>query len=77
MITLTPAYGRDYTSQAKVRRDLAAGKDFIYNAPTPGDRWDGKPCNVSSLRDANVPAVQVRYHRLRRTMVVQLGDLTR
>ena len=74
MIILTPAYGRDYNSQAKVRADLAAGKDFIYNAPV-GDPWDGKPCNISSLREANVLAVQVRYNRLRRTMTVMLNDL--
>ncbi len=30
-VTVTPAYGRDYTSQAKVRQAWADGLDFLVN----------------------------------------------
>ncbi len=47
MATLTPAYGRDYTSRKAALADWEADKDFILNdifSP-----WDGKPVNRSQL----------------------------
>ena len=40
-MTVTPAYGRDYTSAAAARADWDAGKDFL--VADRFSRWDGKP----------------------------------
>lgn len=60
MTTLTPAYGRDYTSQKAALKDYYDGKDFILNDIT--SRWDGKPCSCSDFPNT---AVIIRYNRLR------------
>lgn len=68
--TLTPAYGRDYTSKAKIEADLKAGKDFIiadFSSP-----YDGKPVNAPQLRDAGYTTANVRYAKLRKVAVIKL-----
>jgi len=60
-IHATPAYGRDYKSQAAVKADWAAGKDFR----------DAMTGQYLSVRD-NVPAqVWVRYSKLTKLVRVQ------
>lgn len=71
-ITLTPAYGRDYTSKAAVVRDFAAGKDFIFHCF--GDRYDGKPVNREQLVELGTVTVSVRYNGLRSTAEVPVGS---
>ena len=66
MITLTPAYGRDYKSKAAVEADIKAGKDFILNEY--GSTWDGKPVNLEQLRGCL--KVNVRFGNLRKVAVV-------
>jgi len=63
MMTLTPAYGRDYTSKAKVMADLKANKDFIINEF--GNRYDGKPINLEQIDQP----VMIRYQRLTKVFV--------
>lgn len=63
MTTLTPAYGRDYTTAAAVRADWLAGKDFI--VADLSSRWDGKPANKDDLLVGR--PVTLRYDRLRKT----------
>ena len=63
MMTLTPAYGRDYTSKAKCLADWENGKDFIINDVM--SRWDGKPV---SIRDMN-ETVKIRYKALTQVFV--------
>jgi hypothetical protein len=70
-MTLMPAYGRDYTSKAAVRRDFDADKDFVVNEI--GNRWDGKPANKSGLKTAGVESVTIRYARLTKVMFVKVG----
>ena len=65
--TLTPAYGRDYTSKAKVLTDFNANKDFIYNDVF--SPFDGKACNKSDLQSANVTTVKIRYKKLTQVIV--------
>lgn len=61
MITLTPAYGRDYNSIKAVITDLESNKDFILNDFT--SRYDGKPC--SPLTDFPKDTLLcIRYARL-------------
>ena len=59
MKTLTPAYGRDYTSSYAAITAYRAGKDFILQDTT--SRWDGKPC---SIRDFPNEPVVLRYNNL-------------
>lgn len=56
--TLTGAYGRDYSSPAKMQEDFAKGKDFILNDVT--SRWNGKYCSCRDFR----PGVRVRARYL-------------
>ena len=67
MITLTPAYGRDYKSKAQIIADLEAGKDFILSQY--GSPYDGKPVNKAQLMDQR--QVNVRYSGLRKVAVVK------
>jgi len=66
-LTLTPAYGRDYTSKAAVQADWRAGKDFII--ANAFHRYDGKPINKPQA-DADGLTVNIRYGKLRRIMVI-------
>jgi hypothetical protein len=67
MITLTPAYGRDYKSLAAAKADLLEGKDFVLNdIMSP---HDGRLC---SARDFPGHTVQVRYNRKTKVGVVTL-----
>jgi len=65
MITVVPAYGRDYTSKAKVLVDWNADKDFIIQDIS--NPYDGKPANKSDL---NGFSVHIRYKSLMQIMVV-------
>lgn len=70
-VTVTPAYGRDYTSAEKAIADWAAGKDFILRDPT--SRWDGKPINEEDARNAGITKVSIRYAGATQITVVKLG----
>lgn len=67
MLTLTPAYGRDYTSRAKALKALLDGSDFLINDIS--SPWDGKPC---SARDLAGQTVKIRYDRLRKVFIHKL-----
>ncbi len=61
--TLTPAYGRDYKSQAAIIADLKAGKDFVFNCFGHAD--DGRYVNLEQLQpERGSRMVRVRYARL-------------
>lgn len=62
-ITLTPAYGRDYTSKAKVQAAYDLNHDFILNDIT--SPWDGKYINREDIEKNYPPGtwVQIRYKR--------------
>jgi len=64
MMTLTPAYGRDYRTAKDALADYNAGKDFIINDIT--SRWDGKPVNKKQL---NGDAVMLRFNDARKVTV--------
>ena len=69
--TLTPAYGRDYTSKTKVLQDFNDGKDFIYNNIM--SRYDGKPCNKQDLISANEKTVKIRYAKLTKVIIEKIS----
>ncbi len=56
--TLTPAYGRDYSSKASAEKDLRSGKDFVIHAPQ-GTTY----CSVRDFREGDV--LNVRYKQQR------------
>ena len=65
MITLTPAYGRDYKSKAAVLEDWNAAKDFIINDfQSP---WDGRPMNKDSNEHG---LVAFRFGQLRKVFTM-------
>ena len=69
--TLSPAYGRDYTSKAKVEADLRADRDFILH----GLGGRATYCNLSDLPDDGRARVLVRYRALRAVAVFDLAKL--
>lgn len=72
--TLTPAYGRDYHSEADVLKALGAGEDFVFHNIM--SRWDGSYCNLEDLRKAGYPEVCVRFNKLRGVIVVKLESIS-
>jgi hypothetical protein len=62
MITLVPAYGRDYKSKTQVLADWNGDKDFVIQNMFHPD--DGRYCNKSELPKGTY---NIRYKRL--TMV--------
>lgn len=69
ILTLTPALGRDYKTQAEVRKAWASGQDFRL-----------EPSGVYiSIRDLSLPhwnepitGLQFRYNKLSRTFYLAL-----
>jgi len=66
-LTLTPAYGRDYTSKAAVQQGWSDGLDFIIQ--NFGHKYEGKPINKPQADE--IPAtVHIRYNKLQRIAVI-------
>ena len=61
-MTLTPAYGRDYTNTRDLLADWNANKDFI--VADLFSKWDGKPVNRQDISDTGETQVQIRYKRM-------------
>ncbi|MCK9369213.1 hypothetical protein M0R04_04680 [Candidatus Dojkabacteria bacterium] len=64
MITLTPAYGRDYKSKKAALLDIESNQDFILNDYS--NPYNGKPCSPSDLSGQRV---MVRYKNLTQVFV--------
>ena len=62
MMTLTPAYGRDYKSKAAVMEDWNANRNFQIQP-------SGKYINREQV-DAEGIKVMIRYGKLRRVVVL-------
>ena len=58
MVTVTPAYGRDYKSAKAAKADWHDGKDFIIRDIS--HPYDGKPASIRDLSSG----VIIRYSRL-------------
>ena len=65
MATLTPAYGRDYTSKKAALADWEADKVFILNDMF--SQWDGKPVNRSQMPTGRHT---IRYKKLTQVCTV-------
>jgi hypothetical protein len=66
-LTVVPAYGRDYKSQAAVRDDWEAGRDF--QVRDMSSRWDGSYINKHD-KPGNV-ILTVRYSGLTKTCEIR------
>ena len=70
IITVSPAYGRDYTSAKAALAHWTEGKDFIlHDVFSP---WNGKPCSIRDFPAGTT--VNIRYQRMRRVAVTSVGD---
>jgi hypothetical protein len=69
-ITVTPAYGRDYTSAKAAAAAWKEGKDFLL--ADPQSPWCGRPINVSGASDC---VVKIRYARLTRATLVPVDGV--
>jgi hypothetical protein len=59
---LTPAYGRDYSSLAELKKDFLAGKDFVCA--------DGRGCSVCDFKKGAM--ISVRYAAQRKAASFKL-----
>ena len=66
MLTLVPAYGRDYKNKKDVKEDWYNEKDFI--VADMSSPYDGKPVNMFDLRGIH-KEVMIRYDNLRKIIV--------
>ena len=70
MITLTPAYQRDYKSKAAVQKDRDLNKDFIITDMS--HRYVGKYANKADLAN-ECAEVLIRYDGLRKIAKFKTG----
>ena len=66
-ITLTPAYGRDYTSKKAVLADWNAGKDFVISTYGPDD---GRYINKEDAPKG--ATLNIRYKRMTQICVIKV-----
>jgi len=64
MVTLTPAYGRDYKSKAAALRDFEGGKDFMFQP-------HGKYCSIRDFPKGT--EVKIRYGKVRKCLVTKIS----
>ena len=70
MLTLTPAYGRDYKSKKAVTEDFNADKDFIAHSHDP--RLRTHYTNRHDLVQMGHKQVRIRYSKLRKVMMMEV-----
>lgn len=70
-VTVTPAYGREYTTASQAEAHWADGKDFILRDPT--SQWDGAYMNREDAVRAGIQEVNIRYARNTKVMVVKVS----
>jgi hypothetical protein len=66
-MTLTPAYGRDYRTEAAVLKDWHAGKDFRISDVSSRD--NGRYCSVRDFPDGY--SHKLRYNKLADFVIVE------
>ena len=74
MITLTPAYNRDYKNKKQVETDFNNNKDFIINDMF--SVYNGKACNKSDLYNLGYKdkykSVKIRYNKLQKIIIIRI-----
>ena len=79
VLTIIPAYGRDYKSKKEVIAAWNKNNDFIINdffSP-----WDTKPVNkedlnniklIEDFKNTNYTCVKIRFNQLRKVIIIKL-----
>jgi len=65
-ITLVPAYGRDYKSQAEVIAAWSEGKDFLIASLSHPSH--GKYCSIRDF--GGYSGIKLRYNKLKKVVVI-------
>ena len=73
MITLIPAYGRDYRSARAVKKALQRQIDF--RVQDVSSKWDGMVGNLLNIKTEGYEEVKVRYSKLRKVTIFKTKDL--
>ena len=73
MITLIPAYGRDYRSARAVKKALQSQIDF--RVQDVSSKWDGMVGNLLNINTEGYEEVKVRYSKLRKVTIFKTKDL--
>ena len=73
MITLIPAYGRDYRSARAVKKALQSQIDF--RVQDVSSKWDGMVGNLRDLKNEGHKDVKVRYSNNRKICIVTFNEL--
>jgi len=73
MITLIPAYGRDYRSVRAVKKALQSQIDF--RVQDVSSKWDGMVGNLLNIKTEGYEEVKVRYSKLRKVTIFKTKDL--
>lgn len=69
-LTVSGAYGRDYSSKAAIVRDWDAGKDFVVRGL--GAR-QGSYINIEDAKQSGVTSISVRYQKDRKVCVIKIS----
>ena len=73
MITLIPAYGRDYRSARAVKKALQSQIDF--RVQDVSSKWDGMVGNLLNIKTEGYEEVKVRDSKLRKVTIFKTKDL--
>ena len=73
MITMIPAYGRDYGSVRAVKKALKDQADF--RVQDVNSKWDGMVGNLRDLKNEGHVEVCVRYSNLNKVTIFAMEDL--
>ena len=72
MITLTPAWGRDYRWATEAKACFESGKDWIlHDMMSP---WDGKPTSIADFNPGDT--VKLPFHKNTRVATYTLPKTT-
>ena len=73
MITMIPAYGRDYNSVRAVKKALKDHTDF--RVQDVSSKWDGMVGNLRDLKNEGHAEVKIRYSKLNKVTIFTMEDL--
>ena len=68
ILTLLPAYGRDYKSKKLIIDDLNNNKDFIESTSL-------RAINKQQFKELNISSFNVRYDQQRKITNIKIGDI--
>lgn len=68
-LTISGAYGRDYTSKKAIEADWNAGKDFVVRGFGPSQ---GRYVNLADAQETGVTSVSVRYQQDHKVCVIKV-----